>query len=58
MERLDESDAEHVGGFEGEFEDVVFGSAFDSSPHDAAALGAVGSRAGDVDECHGGVELR
>ena len=43
VERLDESDAEHVGSFEGEFEVVVFGFSFDTSPHGAAALGAVGS---------------
>ncbi len=30
MQRLDESWSEHIGGFEGEFEDVVFGLAFDA----------------------------
>ena len=40
MEGLDESGAEHVGGSEGEFEEIVFGFAFDAGPHAAAALGA------------------
>ena len=57
MKRLYESGPEHIGRFEGEFEDVVFCFAFDASPHAAVALGAVGSGSGDVDERHGWVEL-
>ena len=56
MHWLNGSRAEHVGGVEGELEDVVFGFAFDASPHGAAALGRVGAGSGDVKEGHVGVE--
>ena len=56
MPGLDEAGAEHVGGFEGEVEEGVFGLAFDAGPHDAAGFGAVGACSGDVDEGHSGVE--
>jgi hypothetical protein len=58
VQRLDKSGAKHIGGAEGEFEDVVFGPAFDPSPHDAAAFGRVGAGAGDVDEGHLRIEFR
>ncbi len=57
MKRLNESRPKHISRFEGKFEDIVFCFSFDTSPHGAAALGAVGSSSGDVDKCHGGVEL-
>ena len=56
VEGLDESGAEHVGGFKGKGEEGVFGFALDAGPHDAAFFGAVGAGAGDVDEGHAGVE--
>jgi hypothetical protein len=57
VERLDDAGTEHVCGFEGEFQEVVLGFAFDASPHGTAMLGAVGAGSGDVDECHAGVEF-
>jgi hypothetical protein len=56
VERLDGSRAEHVGGFEGELEEIVFGFAFDAGPHGAAAFGRVGASSGDVEEGHLRVE--
>src|SRR6267378_3862177 len=56
MQWLDSGWAEHVGRFEGEAWEGVFGLAFDAGPHGAALFRAVGSGAGNVDEGHGGIE--
>jgi hypothetical protein len=58
MKRLNEAGAEHVSCAEEKFEEIVFGLAFDAGPHDAAVFGGVSASAGDVEEGHGGVELR
>ena len=48
----DGSDAKHVGGFEGQTEDGVFGLTFDAGPHGAAFFGAVRAGTRDVDKSH------
>jgi len=58
VQRLYEPWPEHVGGFKGKFEDIVFGSAFDAGPHGPTALCAVGPGSGDVDKRHGRVKPR
>src|SRR5580698_10338606 len=52
VQRLDEARTEHVSGAEREFEDVVFGLAFDTGPHAEAAFGRVGAGSRDVEEGH------
>jgi hypothetical protein len=55
VEWLDDAGAEHVGGTEGEFEEIVFGAALDAGPHGAPPLSGVGAGSGDVEEGHLGV---
>lgn len=52
MHRKDGADAKHVGGFEWQTEDGVFGLTFDAGPHGAAFFGAVGTGAGDINKSH------
>lgn len=57
MEREDRTNAKHIGGFEWQAEESVFGLAFHSCPHRAAFFGAIGAPAGDVDKSHLRIEL-